>query len=88
MAYFADKADCNLFAVWENHFDGNMEPGDYEFFKEKNIKPLKSIKPFTFKNPFQVWQSVRDLNKIILDKIINLFKAYKCLESLIISKKN
>ncbi len=72
MTYFSDKADCNLFATWESNFDNKLGPEDYEFFKEKKIKPLKSIRPFTFKNPFQVWQSVRDLKRIIAENNIDI----------------
>jgi glycosyltransferase involved in cell wall biosynthesis len=72
MTYFSDKADCNLFATWESNFDETTGPEDFEFFKEKNIKPLKSIKPFSFKNPIQAWQSIRFLNKIIAENNIDI----------------
>ena len=72
ITYFSDKKDCNLFAVWEDIFDAELSQTDFSFFADNNIIPLKSFKPFTFKNPLQVWRSVQYLNKVIKEKNIDI----------------
>jgi glycosyltransferase involved in cell wall biosynthesis len=72
ITYFSYKNDCTLFAVWEDIFDTELTPGDFNFFAGNNITPLKSFKPFTFKNPLQVWRSVQYLNKIIAENNIDI----------------
>jgi glycosyltransferase involved in cell wall biosynthesis len=72
ITYFSDKKDCKLFAVWEDIFDTELTQADFNFFADNNITPLKSFKPFTFKNPLRVWRSVKYLNRIIKDNNIDI----------------